>query len=37
MKLGQNLKSNISIKTGKKIGLPNFKTIKIHGILDFSI
>ena len=29
MKLGQNLKSNNSIKTGKKIGLPNFKTIKM--------
>jgi tetratricopeptide (TPR) repeat protein len=29
MKLGQNLKSNNSIKTGKKIGLPNFKTMKM--------
>jgi len=29
MKLGENLKSNNSIKTGKKIGLPNFKTIKM--------
>lgn len=29
MKLGQNLKSNNSIKTGKKIGLPDFKTIKM--------
>ena len=29
MKLGQNLNSNNSIKTGKKIGLPNFKTIKM--------
>ncbi|MBK78467.1 MAG: hypothetical protein CMC88_05190 [Flavobacteriaceae bacterium] len=29
MKLGLNLKSNNSIKTGKKIGLPSFKTIKM--------
>ena len=29
MKLGQNLKSNNSIMTGKKIGLPSFKTIKM--------
>ncbi len=29
LKLGQNLKSNNSIKNGKKIGLPNFKTIKM--------
>ena len=29
LKLGQNLKSTKSIKTGKKIGLPSFKTIKM--------